>query len=531
MNIIKRIFSFGRSYDEFELLETEGGQPGFFGSAGRTHKDAAGAIENANDTINCDVSANEERLKTEMHAEINPDMVLRRFLLCGQIEALAVFINGMSDQSLVSDFILRQGIPPRELPNDAPLIEYVANNVFAMAEVKQETSWNTIKTAIMDGCTAVFIQGQTTALNMDTRSYEHRSIQEPSNEKVVKGSQEGFVENLRTNITLIRRRVRTDDLVVELRTYGKEGSSRAAIMYREGIANESLVNEIKRRLANVNAMYVFNAGTLEQLTERNTYSVFPQLLATERPDRTAAMLMEGHVAVIVEGSPMANVMPATLFTLMATGEDSTMRVVQGSVIRMVRYIGAAISILLPGYFLALALHHQSLLSSEVLTTVVASRKMVFAPIGMEMLFLLLVFQLVREAGMRVPGSIGQAIGIIGGLILGQAAVTANLASSVMLIIVALTGLGNFCIPDYSTQLSASVLRVILVIASWLAGLMGLFCGVFVIIAWMASLKSFGVPFLAPHSPKANSKRPMILRGPIDNVSRHKDVLNTEEDGR
>ena len=124
--------------------------------------------------------------------------------------------------------------------------------------------------------------------------------------------------------------------------------------------------------------------------------------------------------------------------------------------------------------------------------------MVFAPIGMEKMFQLLVFQLVREAGMRVPGSIGQAIGIIGGLILGQAAVTANLASSVMLIIVALTGLGNFCIPDYSTQLSASVLRVILVIASWLAGLMGLFCGVFVIIAWMASLKSFGVPFLAPH---------------------------------
>ena len=282
MNIIKRIFSFGRSYDEFELLETEGGQPGFFGSAGRAHKDAVGAIENANDTIASDVSANEERLKTEMHAEINPDMVLRRFLLCGQIEALAVFINGMSDQSLVSDFILRQGIPERELPNDAPLVEYVANNVFAMAEVKQETSWNTIKTAIMDGCTAVFIQGQTTALNMDTRSYEHRSIQEPSNEKVVKGSQEGFVENLRTNITLIRRRVRTDDLVVELRTYGKEGSSRAAIMYREGIANESLVNEIKRRLANVNAMYVFNAGTLEQLTERNTYSVFPQLLANRR---------------------------------------------------------------------------------------------------------------------------------------------------------------------------------------------------------------------------------------------------------
>lgn len=528
MGILKRILSFGRSYDEFELLETESGQPGFFAGRSAPRQDNAAHCPQ-NDNIDSELSKNEERLKRELHAEINPDMVLRPFLLCGSIKALAVFINGMSDQALVSDFILRQGIKPHTLPENESFMDHVANNVFALAEVKQEQSWRMIKTAIMDGCTAVFIQGQSVALNMDTRSYEHRSIQEPGNEKVVKGSQEGFVENLRTNITLIRRRVRTEDLVVELRTYGKEGSSRVAILYREGIANDALVNEIKRRLANINAMFVFNAGTLEQLTERSTYSVFPQLLATERPDRTAAMIMEGHVAVIIEGCPTANVMPATLFTLMSTGEDSTMRVVQGSVIRIVRYIGAIISVLLPGYFLSLALHHQSLLSSEVLTTVVASRKMVFAPIGLEMLFLLLVFQLVREAGMRVPGSIGQAIGIIGGLILGQAAVTANLASSVMLIIVALTGLGNFCIPDYSTQLAASVIRVTLVITGWLAGLMGLFCGAFIITAWMASLKSFGVPFLAPHSPKANSKRPMILRGPINNASSHKDVLNVRED--
>lgn len=531
MDILKRILSFGRSYDEFELTETESGEPSFFATANQTERENTETIFGMNDTISPCLEQNEERLKKELHAEINPDMVIRHFLLCGSINALAVFINGMSDQSLVSDFILRQGVQMHDIPADKPMLDHIADNVFVLAEVKRETSWHMIKAAVMDGCTAVFIQGQATALNMDTRSYEHRSIQEPNNEKVVKGSQEGFVENLRTNITLIRRRVRTDDLVVELRTYGKEGSSRVAIIYREGIANESLVSEIKRRLANIKSMFVFNAGTLEQLTERNTYSVFPQLLATERPDRTAAMLMEGHVAVIIEGSPIANVMPATLFTLMSTGEDSTMRVVQGSVIRIVRYIGAAISVLLPGYFLALALHHQSLLSSEVLTTVVASRKMVFAPIGLEMLFLLLVFQLVREAGMRVPGSIGQAIGIIGGLILGQAAVTANLASSVMLIIVALTGLGNFCIPDYSTQLGASVLRVMLVIASWLAGLMGLFSASFVIVAWMVSLKSFGVPFLAPHSPKANSKRPMILRGPIDNASSHKDVLNTQEGGK
>ncbi|MBS7335543.1 MAG: spore germination protein [Eubacteriales bacterium] len=528
-SLLKHIFAFGRCYDEFELVETESGQPGFFDTGGPAPHEQQQKKEN--DSISASVDENERRLKTELHTEINPDMVLRRFLLCGKVPALAVFVNGMSDQGFVSDFILRQGMMVRDIDNgDSELIDYAADNIFAMSEVKKETSWKTIKSAIMDGCTAVFIDGAAAALNMDTRKYEHRNIQEPQNEKVVKGSQEGFVENLRTNITLIRRRVRTDDLVVELRPCGGDNNVRAAIIYREGVANETLICEVKRRLAAVDTMLVLNAGMLEQLTERHTYSLFPQVLSTERPDRTAAMLMEGHVAVIVEGSPAANVMPATLFTLMSTSEDSAMRVPQGSVIRIVRFIGACISILLPGYFLALALHHQALLSTEVLTTVVASRKMVFASIGMEMLFLLLVFQLVREAGMRVPGSIGQAIGIIGGLILGQAAVTANLASSVMLIVVALTGLGNFCIPDYSTQLSASIIRVMLVLSGWLAGLLGLFSCTFMILAWLASLKSYGVPFLSPHSPKTKSKRPMVLRGPLNNTPRPKDVMNTEEDG-
>lgn len=239
--------------------------------------------------------------------------------------------------------------------------------------------------------------------------------------------------------------------------------------------------------------------------------------------------MQGHVVVLLDGSPFASVMPATLFTLMTSPEDVYMRRPQGSIIRIVRYIGAMISILLPAFFLALALYHQGLLSTEVLTTVIASRKMVFAPIGAEMIFLLVVFQLIREAGMRVPGNIGQAIGIIGGLILGQAAVAANLASSVVLIVVALTGLGNFCIPDYSTQLAAAFFRLTLTIAAWIGGLLGVICLMTVFLAWMASLKSYGVPFLAPFSPKAHSQKPMILRGRLTMHQQAEDIMNTQEE--
>ena len=523
--VLERL-EFGRCEDEFELLETERGQPGFFGGWKETQPQPD-RVENKK--ISAVLAENEKRLRYELRADVNPDAIFRRFSIGGKLDAFAVYINGLADADQVSDFILREGMRASGVDNaGGSLMDYLIENVFTMAETTTEDKWHKAKAAVPQGCTAVFVDGQSTALIMDTRKFEHRGVSAPQNEKVVRGSQEGFVENLRTNITLLRRLVRCDDLVVELRPSGGDNDVRLAVAYRDGVANAVLLDEVKRRLAKVDTRMVINSGMLEQLTERHGLSPLPQILATERPDRTAAMVMEGHVAVLIDGSPMANIAPATLFTLMGTSEDATLRRPQGTVIRVVRFFGAAVSVLLPGYFLALALHHQGLLTTEVLTTVVASRKMVFEPMGVEMLFLLLVFQLIREAGLRVPGTIGQAIGIIGGLILGQAAVSANLASSVILIVVALTGLGNFCIPDYSTQLAASLFRVLFVLAGWLAGLLGICCVAVVALGWMASLKSYGVPFLAPYSPKAYSKRPMILRGKLNNHQKAEDYMNTKE---
>lgn len=527
-DVMRKLFSFENQKREFELLETESGQPGY--STTLNSRETDKNVDCGGKRISQSLNETEMWLKRDFRSDINPDIIFRRFKLGGRVDALALFINGMASADQVSDFILREAMRRGVIDGvQRPYAKFVAETVLTLSETELSADYGKVKTAALEGRTAVLIDGDEEAILLDTRGFAHRSVGAPENEKVVRGPHEGFNENIRTNITLLRRMIKTEDLVCEFRDAGGDNRIKAAIVYREGIANTTLIEEVKRRMARVDTRMVLNSGMLEQLTEESSLSPFPQVLATERPDRAASFLMQGYVAVLLDGSPYANVMPVTLSALMTSLEDIFLREPQGSIIRMVRYLGVFISIMLPGYFLALALHHQGLLSTEVLSTVVSSRKMVFAPIGMELIFLLIVFQLIREAGLRVPGSIGQAIGIIGGLILGQAAVSANLASSVVLIVVALSGLGNFCIPDYSTQLAASYFRILIVICAWMAGLLGMACALLTVIALTASLKSYGVPFLSPFAPVAYTKRPLIRRGKITMHKRTADLVNSMEE--
>lgn len=524
------LLRFDEDTEEFELLETEEGEPGFF--AGRQHMEPGGArgslqVEPVSDTL----SENEQRLKKEFHSEINPDILLRRFLLGGNVEALAVCINGMASAEQINDFILRQGMRPGCMDGaaDEPA-RFAMQHVFAQQEAALSADWATIKAAILEGRCAVFVQGDGQAVLMDTRGFVTRGVEIAQNEKVIRGPQEGFNENLRTNVTLLRRIIKMDDFVCEFQDSGGKNNTKLVIAYRADIVNPSLLKEVKRKLHHVDTRFLFSDGTLEQITERHSLSPLPQVLSTERPDRVAAHIMQGHVAILLEGSPTASVMPATFFTLMSTSEDRYMRKPLGALLRIVRYLGAGVSVLLPGYFLAIALHHQGMLSTEVISTIIESRQMVYLPLGVEMVLLLWVFQLLREAGIRVPGSVGQAIGIIGGLILGQAAVAANMVSTVVLILVAVVGLGNFTIPDYSTQIAAGYFRMFLLLMGWMGGLLGLSAGILILAVWVASLKSYGVPFLSPVAPKTNTNRPNCFRGQDKQMKRATDYTNTQEEG-
>ena len=453
-------------------------------------------------------------LKEEFNAGENADLILKRFVSRDGRSMLLACVNGMADESRIDEFILK---PLMEAELADLSVNEAAERFVEISELRTESDPDELVRAVVSGMSALFIEGEREALVIETRGFEKRAVSEAMNESVVLGPKESFTESLRTNVTLIRRILKTPVLTARMLETGENGT--AALMYVEGKTDGKLIAEILSRLNNIDTDVLITSGTVEQMIEDRSLLPLPRILSTERPDRAASHLIHGRAVLLIDGSPFALVMPITLFSLLNSPEDVYLRPPLGSVLRAVRYLGALISILMPGYFLALALYHQGMLTTEVLSTVIASRKMVFEPITLEMLLLLVIFQLVREAGLRVPGPIGQAIGIIGGLIMGQAAVTAHLASSVVLIIVAASGLGNFCIPDYSTQLAASYFRVAGVIAARLGGLLGLSAAALFALSELTDTESFGTPYLMPLSPNERCRRPVLLRGRINGRGR------------
>lgn len=525
INKAASILRFDTGDRRFELLEREEGSPNLF----MGWNDVAPNTQIPQKTFHTSVDKNEKLIRKLFSSDVNTDLIIRRFETSNCTRMMLVYMNGMARDETIARFVLSPLMNLHEkYPNDP---KFILESVIEIPESSTEKEPQKILKAILNGKTALFIDGSKECVVLETRGYEKRAVAQTENEKIVRGPKEGFNENLRTNITLIRRIVRTRDLIAEYIEDPGENGTDIALVYRGGFTNKALVNEVRKRLKRINTKALSSTGIVEQLIEDDPYSPLPQALSTERPDRVASFLMQGAAAVLAEGSPYALVMPVTLSALLSSPEDAYMRRPLGTVIRIVRYIGAFTSIIFPGYFVALAMYHQGLLSTEVLSTVIKSREMVFEPLPFEMILLLFIFQLIREAGMRVPSSVGQAIGVIGGLILGQAAVAANLASTVILIIVAISGLGNLCIPDYSTQVAASYFRFAFVIAAWMGGLLGLCSAFIVFVAYLVNLKSFGVPFISPFAPKTGSKRPFVLRGRFGMHLRADDYMNSEDDDR
>lgn len=444
-------------------------------------------------------------------AHINNDVIIRAFFTAADQRLTLVCMNGMADSKVINEFILK---PLMEHTRKEKGLAELSARCIETAEARMAYSFAEAMKAVTDGMTALFLEGERACLVLETRGFEKRGVSKPENESIVLGPKESFTESLRTNITLIRRMVKTPALIAESIVAGGENGVCCSLLYVSGKADGQTVSLARERLEGLAPDTLVSSGVIEQLIEDGGLLPVPRVLSTERPDRAAGHLLKGGVCLLCDGSPFALIMPISFFDLMESPEDVYLRPAPGTLVRVVRYLGAFVSVFMPGYFLALVLYHQGMLTTEVLSTVASSREMVFEPIALEIMLLLLIFQLIREAGLRVPGPVGQAIGIIGGLIMGQAAVTAHLASPVVLIIVAASGLGNFCIPDYSTQLSASYARMAAVISAWMGGLLGLTAVTLVTVASLAGTKSFSRPFLTPLAPKRRTRRPLILRGRI-----------------
>lgn len=364
---------------------------------------------------------------------------------------------------------------------------------------------------------------------VDVKGYASRSISNPSNEVVVRGSQEAFVEKLRTNTTMIRRLINNENLVIEEATVGKVSKTNVAICYLKDIANLNLINEVKFRINNLDIDYIISSGQLEQLIQDKGNISFPQIIATERSDKAATHLLEGRVAVIVNGSPYVLIMPGVFLDFLSSPEDMNLKHQYSNLLKVVRIFSTIITLLLPGLYIAIINYHTELLPTELLFTIAAARNTVPFPTILEILIMEVSFELLREAGLRVPAPFGSTIGIIGALILGEAAVNANLVSPILIIIVAITGISSFAIPDFSLSFTFRVFRFLYIILGYMCGLLGIASGLFLQFGILTNLKSFGAPYLAPYAPilNANVVSSYFIK-PIWKREKRADFLNTRK---
>ena len=390
----------------------------------------------------------------------------------------------------------------------------VMKNAVAIPQARLEYRLGELVQQILSGMTVLVIDGCKDGLLMETRGFEKRAVQRTISESVVAGSQEGFVESLRTNITLMRRYVQSPCLITEMTTVGTRVPLRIAILYMKGVTREDTLAEMRRRIKTITAAVVHGLGQLEQLIEDSPFALTPQMMLTERPDRAASCVLDGQIIVLADGAPYALVAPVTLFHLLHASDDTFMRWQYGSFLRMIRMLGILFSLILPGAYVALTLYHPHLIPMALLTSIAETRAQVPFSALTEVLLMEFSFYLINEASTRIPSQMGSVIGIVGGLILGQAAVSASIISPIVIIVVALTGLGNFVIPDYGFTVGTTILRIAIVLVSAMLGLYGLVLSVFLILCHLCSLRSLGAPFMAPVAPFRPHNPDILLRLPL-----------------
>ncbi len=355
---------------------------------------------------------------------------------------------------------------------------------------------------ILSGNVVLVAEGTDVVFVFQTASDSGRAIEEPSTDQVVRGSREGFVERIETNIQLIRRKIQTSALKVQYMTVGKQSQTRLAIMHIEGIAKDSIVKEVRRRLNAIKIDAVLESNYIEELISDGPYSPFPTLYNSERPDRVSGDILEGKVAILTDGTPFVLTAPALFGEFFQSNADYYDNFYAASIIRFIRILGALIALLLPAFFVAVTTIHQDLMQTPFLIRVAGNREDLPFPVIVEALFMQLTFEVVREAGLRMPKAIGNALTIVGTLVIGQAAVQAGLVGALMVIVVAFTALTTFILPNYTFMQVFRYGNFPMMILASMFGLMGILVGLLFLLAHLCSLRSFGVPFLSPVSPFA-----------------------------
>ncbi len=439
-----------------------------------------------------------------------------------------VFINSMVDkeeihknilQPLMYDvLLLRNGV---EL--DFTNIDTVRKNLIPITDNLKVTLLDDLMDNLLAGAVILLIDGSEEALVINLRKRESRSIEEPGTEAVVRGPREGFIENVNVNITLIRRKIKHPYLCVEKFVIGEKSKTDVYVIYLKNVANPKLIEEIRRRLSRIKIDAVLESGYIEQFIEDAPYSIFPTISNSEKPDKVVAKILEGRAAILADGTPFALVVPMVFIESFQSVEDYYARPFLASIMRLIRFLSYIISTLGPAIYVALTVFHQELIPTQLLISIAEGRERVPFPAILEASLMMFTFDILREAGVRLPKPVGQTVGIVGALVLGQASVEAGLISPIMVIVVSSTAIASFAVPAQTD--SGTILRYIYLALAGIAGGFGVIMGLLATLIHLASLRSFGTPYLWPIAPlNLSALKDVFIRMPLWSMSKRPEAI-------
>jgi spore germination protein KA len=429
------------------------------------------------------------------------DIIYLDLLINGVKPALLVAVDGLVNLRGVNEDILK------------PLTLHGKSFHAAQTE---KTDPHEIVSDVLAGNTALVIDGDNKAIIFDARGFDKRGISEPGQENVIKGPKDSFIEAMRTNTALIRRRLNTPDLRIIDVKVGKKVQTNAAIVYLEGAAEPEKVAEVQRRLESITEQIIKSTNSIEESLKDSRWSIFPQVMYTERPDKLCANVAEGKIGILVDGYPIAFIVPAVFNMLFQSGEDYSQNYAHGSYVRLLRYIGAFLSLVIPAFYVGITTFHHEMLPTNLMLSIIKSKQAVSFTTFLEVFSLLVAFEILIEAGIRLPKSIGQAVSIIGGLVVGEAAVSAKLISPAIVVVIAVTGICGFVVSSGDLANTFRITRILLLMTAGFAGLFGLSLGLIFMMYYLCQTTSLGAPYMVAYRDGACAVKDGLLRLPRNN---------------
>ncbi|WP_318507712.1 spore germination protein [Bacillus sp. T3] len=418
-------------------------------------------------------------------------------------KGIVVYLKSMVDINEVNSVILQ---PLAQLNQheyqfmDWNDMEMVRQKIFSGLSYQAREDVRQITVDLLNGYVLILVNRNSQAYLFSLSNTDYRSISEPTTQTVIRGPKDSFNESLQVGMTLIRRRIRNPRLQFEEFVVGTESRTAVAISYMNGVVDEGVLNEVRRRIQDVNLTALFDSGNLDEAIADETFTTFPLIFNTERPDVVAAGIIEGKVAILVDGSPFVLLAPTVLTDFFQSPEDYYHSFLIGTFMRLVRYVSFMVAMVFPSLYVALVTFHHELIPTELLISVQAQRQGVPFPAVIEIVLMEFTFEVLREAGVRMPRAVGQTVSIVGALVLGQAVVEAGLVSNVLVIVVAFTAIASFVSPIYNFSTPTRLLRFAFILAAAALGLYGVLLSLILMVAHLVSLRSFGVPYLAPVAP-------------------------------